>query len=252
MNLFRAMYLSVFFKIKLKQVFEAFPFFKGKTYTSFLIVGHPRTGTSLLHTYLNSHTHIHSLNEPLKITRDIESLFKPYSNWIEAVGFKYFFEYTADEEKRNTLVGMLKSRDIKVIIIRRKNQLHTYASLCIAKKTNEWSSIGDSKSNLSDKQITLHKDACLQAFQVFQKNELDTVEIFKQASLPIFEVAYETLVESPEEVMLAVQQFLGVKLQALQSLLVRQNTEQLSSLILNYHTLKNEFKHSEYEYFFDE
>ena len=81
---------------------------------------------------------------------------------------------------------------------------------------------------------------------------MDTIEIFKQASLPIFEVVYETLVESPEEVMLSVQQFLGVEPQSLQSLLVRQNTEKLSSLILNYQTLKNEFKHSEYEYFFDE
>jgi LPS sulfotransferase NodH len=252
MNLFRATYLSVFFKIKLKQVLEALPFFKGKSYTTFLIVGHPRTGTSLLHTYLNSHAHIHSLNEPLKNTTDIEALFKPYSRMIHAVGFKYFFEYTADEEKRNTLLGMIKSRDIKVIVIRRKNQLRTFASLCIAEKTNEWSSTEISKHRLSNKQIILQKDACLQAFHTFQKNELITIEMFKQSSLPMFELTYEGLVEFPEDTMFSVQQFLGVKPQTLQSLLVRQNSEKLSTLILNYKSLKNEFEHSEFKHFFDE
>lgn len=41
--------------IYLKRAANLIPAFKGRDYTAFAIVGRARTGSTLLHTYLNSH-----------------------------------------------------------------------------------------------------------------------------------------------------------------------------------------------------
>jgi|GEM_PF-1988245 len=252
MNLFSAPYLQIVLKAKTKQLLNVLPFFKHTDYTKFLIVGHPRTGTSLLHTYLNSHWNVFSLNEPLTNTKDSKLLFKTYSKTIKAVGFKYFYEYTEDGSKKNTLIELLKSGNIKIIKIERKNYLRTYVSRRIAEKTNEWSSTEVKQHSLDHKKVILTKEACLYAFAQYKKNELDTDTIIKEFNIPVFETDYETLIQQPNEVMFAIQEFLGVSLQTPQSLLVKQNAEPLNELIENYTDLKTSFAGTEFEPFFNE
>lgn len=252
MNLFSAQYLQIVLKAKTKQLLNVLPFFKRTDYTKFLIVGHPRTGTSLLHTYLNSHWNVLSLNEPLTNTKDSKLLFKTYSKLIKAVGFKYFYEYTEDLSKKNTLIELLKSDNIKIIKIERKNYLRTYVSRCIAEKTNEWSSTEVKQHSIDHKKIVLTKEDCLRAFAQYKKNELDTDTIIKEFNIPVFETDYETLIQQPNEVMFAIQKNLGVSQQTPQSLLLRQNAEPLNVLIENYENLKASFSGTEFEVFFDE
>lgn len=251
MNVFGTTYLYTQTKIKIKQLLEILPFYKRVDYTKFLIVGHPRTGTSLLHTYLNSHWNILSLNEPLTKTANDTILFGQRSKLIKAVGFKYFYEYTEDVLKKNTLIELLKKHPIKIIKIERRNYLRTYVSRCIAEKTNEWSSTGMKRHRVDRKQIRLSKEDFVQTMAQYQKNEADTNSIINEFDIPVFEIDYETLVAKPEETMFAIQQFLGVAQQAPYSLLVRQNAEPLDVLIENYTDLKAEFSGSAFEIFFD-
>ena len=252
MNIFSSIYLSTLVKTKVKQLLNVLPFFKSNKYTTFLIVGHPRTGTSLLHTYLNSHWNILSLNELLTYTVDSTILFKKQSQLIKASGFKYFFEYTEDAIKRNTFIEILKRDKIKIIKIERKNCLRTYVSRCIAEKTNEWSSTEVKQHSINNKKIVLTKEDCLCAFALYKKNEYDTNTIIKEFNVPVFQTEYETLVEQPNETMFAIQKFLGLSQQIPQSLLLRQNAEPLNMLIENYDILKAGFSGTEFEGFFVE
>ncbi|HSY62455.1 MAG TPA: hypothetical protein VK796_11285 [Cytophaga sp.] len=236
----------------MKQALNALPFFKSSDYTIFLIVGHPRTGTSLLHTYLNSHWNILSLNEPLASTVNKTILFKKQPAIIKAAGFKYFYEYIEDITKRNTLIELLKKGNIKIIKIERKNYLRTYVSRCIAEKTNEWSSTKVKQHAIDYKKIMLTKGDCLLAFAQYKKNELDTDTIIKAFNTPVFKTDYETLVAEPDTTMFAIQKFLNVSQRISQSLLLRQNAEPLNVLVENYYDLKKSFSGTEFETFFDE
>ncbi|WP_018341627.1 sulfotransferase domain-containing protein [Cytophaga aurantiaca] len=252
MNIFSSTYLQIQLKVKIKQLLNILPFFKRNDYTKFLIVGHPRTGTSLMHTYLNSHWNILSLNEPLSKTTNNAEFFKRYSKIIKAVGFKYFYEYTEEIVKKGILIELFKSENIKVIRIERKNYLRTYVSRCIAEKTNEWSSTNTKEQSIDQKKIVLTKEDCLEAFAQYRKDEQETNTLVEEFNIPVFETDYETLVAEPNDTMFAIQRFLGVTQQIPQSLLVRQNAEPLNALIENYNVLKASFAGSEFEYFFDE
>lgn len=252
MNIFSSIYLNTLFKTKVKQLLNALPCFKSNKYTTFLIVGHPRTGTSLLHTYLNSHWNVLSLNEPLAKTVDSKVLFKKQSKIIHAVGFKYFYEYTEEVAKRNVFIELLKRDNIKIIKIERKNYLRTYVSLRIAEKTNEWSSIETKQNTQADKKIRLTKEDCIRAFDQYKKNERDTDIIIKEFNTPVYKINYETLVVEPCKTMFAIQSFLGVMHRMPQSLLVRQNSEPLNMLIENYDDMKESFSGTAFRIFFED
>lgn len=252
MKIFSFTYLNVLFGARLKQFFNRLPFFRYNNYNTFLIIGHPRTGTSLLHTYLNSHDAVLSLNEPLAHSNDGKALFKAYSRFIKVVGFKYFYEYVLDIEKKNVLIQLIADHKIKVIKIHRLNYLRTYVSLCIAEKTNEWSSTGNVAMDLLNKQIYLTKEECLFAFAQYKNVELETDKILAQYHVPVYGITYESLVSDPISVMEGVELFLGVEPQIPVSLLVRQNPENMSELIVNYEELKTSFLKTEFEVYFED
>lgn len=243
-------YFKILLIVKIKAFFDALPFLKNKRYSPFLIVGHARTGTSLLHTYLNSHLNILSINEPLSDKNNHQNLFSPKSILIKVFGFKYFYEYIFDVEKRALLNTFLRDNNIKIIKIHRKNMLRTLVSLKIAERTKEWSSIGDSKIQTENKQLTLTKEECLLAFENYKNAAYLTDEVIKQYNSPCIEIDYDTLVEFPVETMAKVQQFLDVSESKPMSLLARQNPEDLKSLLLNFEELKQSFEHTEYQVYF--
>ncbi len=251
MNIFNVNYIQLLIKARTKWFLNFLPFGKYRNYTPFLIVGHPRTGTSLLHTYLNSHSRILSLNEALSKNTEGEILFKKYSNYIKVVGFKYFYEYVEDPEKYKTLIELVLNYKIKILKINRKNYLRTYVSLKIAEKTDKWSSTAGNELAV-DKKIKLSKEECISAFNEYKSLEEKTVAILKQYKVPVLEIGYEELVTDPNQIMRNVYKFLGVKSQPPLSLLERQNPERISDLVENYSQLKSSFAGNEYEADFED
>ncbi len=144
-------YLKVVFTIYLKRFLNLF-LKKSSDYQKFLILCHPRTGSTLLHTYLNSHAHIYSLGEfigmdfPDKVKAlhlsPVDYLyrkgFRPYGTHIKAVGFKYFYVYNEIPEAKEVLEELQKMDDLKIIHLIRKNTVRTLVSLEIAIKTAGW------------------------------------------------------------------------------------------------------------------
>ncbi len=245
-------YFKILLIVKIKAFFDALPFFKNKRYEPFLIVGHARTGTSLLHTYLNSHLNILSINEPLSKKNNHQNLFSPKSILIKVFGFKYFYEYIFEVDKRELLNTFLRDNNIKIIKIHRKNMLRTLVSLKIAEKTKEWSSLGNSKLSIENKRIVLSKEECLLAFENYKNAAYLTDEVIKQYQTPCIEIDYDTLVAYPEQTMAKVQQFLGVSVSQPISLLEKQNPEKMLDLIVNYEQLKYDFLDTDYQCYFDE
>jgi len=252
MKKFNRQYLRVFLTIKIKQALNALPFYKHTNYSIFLILSHPRTGSSLLHTYLNSHTQVLSLNEPLAQTTDKSLLLKKYSKKIKAVGLKYFYEYMNDPINKQLFIDLLNEPNIHIIKVHRKNALRVYMSLRIAQKTQEWSRTVSIKQSINNKKISLSPNECIEAFKQFEKWELETQLILNEYTIPVFEMDYEALVEQPNEMLFHIQKFLDVSKQQLFSLLKRQNVEPLKTLIENYEALKESFVGTAYEHFFEE
>jgi hypothetical protein len=70
--------------------------------------------------------------------------------------------------------------------------------------------------------------------------------------VPVYGITYESLVSDPISVMEGVELFLGVEPQIPVSLLVRQNPENMSELIVNYEELKTSFLKTEFEVYFED
>ena len=95
-------FLLAWLIIKKKQILTLFPS-PEKSFTKFAIVCTPRSGSTWLHTLLNSHTHIISYGEILREKLEAnpnqqlpsleELIFHPHHTTIQAVGLKVFYEY---------------------------------------------------------------------------------------------------------------------------------------------------------------
>jgi len=243
MQKFLRLYLFLLSKIK------HLPILQKQTYPIFIILGHPRTGTSLLHTYLNSHPQLLSLNEALSNEANLTNLLSPKPFFIKAVGFKFFYEYIKNEDKQLILFNLLKNWEVKIINIKRKNLLRIYASLLIAEKTQEWSSTESNTKN--HKSITINAEECEKAFYQYKSLEKIADEFVAQSNAKIIEVEYESYIEFPDLYNYKILKFLGLKPIKLHSLLKKQNPEPLENLISNYTELKDYFKNSEFEIFFE-
>lgn len=241
-------YLRTYLIIKRKQLLNAISFSKSQNYTPFVILSEPRSGSTLLHTYLNSHTQIKSYGEVLRenieandiskeTTPYIESLaFKPHTQALKAIGLKLFYEYYEDPRYCESFNYVLKRNDVKILYLIRRDILKIYVSLKIAQKTNEWSSV-KSASYEPRTRITIDRNDYIQ----FREEHLRHRRLFLMLlkDHPLLEIAYEDLVHNPQPVLNSIQQFLGVKPKVLFTLLKQQNPGSVASLITNYDEVKD-------------
>lgn len=205
---------------------------KNSNYQKFIILTAPRSGSTLLHTYLNSHPQIHSLGEiPW---RDQEkgiqkNYFSPLPNLIKTSGMKVFYQFCDQEPYRELYHKILAEEEMKVIHLERGNYLEQYISLKQAWEKRNWSQSNPSSSG--NHQITLVKED----FEVFKNQQ----ENEKKKCLTDFQdhalihISYDELIQLPTDTLLKVQHFLGVRPRKLISLLQKQQTQPLEELIEN-------------------
>lgn len=241
-------YLRTYLIIKRKQLLDAISVSKSKNYTSFIILSEPRSGSTMLHTYLNSHTQIKSYGEVLRenieangIEKEtapyIESLaFKPHTKALKAIGLKLFYEYYEDPRYSGSFKYVINRKDVKIIYLIRRDILKVYASLKIAQKTNVWSSVKSAGDGPRPK-ITIDRNDYIRFREEHLRHRRLFLTLLKDH--PLLEVAYEDLVQNPQPILNSIQQFLGVKPKALFTLLKQQNPGSVASLITNYDEVKN-------------
>ena len=242
-------------------------------YSKFIVIGRSRTGSNFLRGLLNSHSEIIAFgeifrdynrigwdlwpesgcrasldlfqNEPIRFIE--EKVFRKYPVKISAVGFKIFY-YHAQNNSWKCIWNYLKGyRDLKIIHITRENVLKTYLSWKRANQTNQWIK----KSQKNEAPIRFDYDEFLHVLTKTGKWEQECDRFFKDHPKKI-NVTYESLARNYEEESAKIQQFLGVDIESLQPKTTKQATLPISEAIDNYYELKEKFKNSPWERFFEE
>jgi LPS sulfotransferase NodH len=208
-------------------------------YTRFIILSAPRSGSTLLHTYLNSNLHIQSLGE--EPWRDLEQgakkeYFKEYPKLIQAVGLKTFYQFSVDEPYRKLYTELIKDKELRVIHLIRENKLEQYVSEVSAWKKREWTT---KKGPDNKEKIKLDLSA-FEAYIAQQKSQ-------QEQSLKDFEdnrrisLSYEELRHEPQQVLSEVQSFLGVTPRKLFTVMEKQAAYSLADLLENAEEVRGKY-----------
>ena len=245
-------------------------------YCKFIILGTARSGTTFLRSLLNSHSEVIAFGELFREDSDIgwdlppyqkhlqnqrlkklfqhdpsrfleDAVFKGYSNQVSAVGFKIFY-YQAQEYPQKAVWNFLKEdKSIKVIHLKRINMFKTFVSLKRAFETNRWcNTTGRDEDNVS---ISIDYNECLQHFIWTSKKQQEYDDLFQ--AHPKIEVFYETLCKNCGNEMKMIQDFLDIDYEPTRASIYKQSSRSSSEIVSNYFELKEQFKGTAWESFFD-
>ena len=127
--------------------------------------------------------------------------------------------------------------------------LKTVISRQIADKTNVWGNKNRNNIQLSDKQVEININACLNEFKLTQESENKTRNKFKR---DIFlEITYEDLVKDCQNRMNEIFKFLELEETTVKSSYKKQNKENIEDLVINYNDLRLAIEKSKWSYILD-
>ena len=228
------------------------------SYTRYVMIAQPRTGSTLMNLLLASHPNVLSFGEilhPAEETRRDNSVrsripvltldddiieylenyvYKEYPDSITAVGFKLFYDHARNPEW-SPVREYLRDTQVRVIHLKRKNLLDRYLSFELAMRSNVWVDLKD-KNNAPNQPITLDPKKCFQNFHKTKWFEGETDDFFKDN--PKLEVIYEELANDPDRNSRRILDFLKVDHQELTSKTRKQQTKNKAEVIANYDELK--------------
>ncbi len=219
--------------------------------TLFIILCQPRSGSNLLHTYLNSHPSVYSYGEVIrksiennKINNNNPSIyklaFKPHPKTIKAVGVKLFYNYHDIPVYKDCFLEVVDNPAIKIIHLERENLLDTFISLKKAELTNTWST---TKSSTHHSRPHITSTDFKQYLKRVSAQKSNMEKLFKEHHQ--LHITYEKLFTNQGKVLREVQSFLGVKQKKLFTLLKKQGNsdqteiENISILEKIYREFKN-------------
>lgn len=244
-------------------------------YEKFIILGTARTGSNLLRGLLNSHRHVIAFgeifrhkdtigwdfahlpqpdsmlslfqNDPVKFLET--RVFGHFPRHIAAVGFKIFYYHAHDDAWEPLWTYLVKQEEIKVIHMKRRNMLRTHLSRKRAMLTDVWITQQPNELKQSVGPISLDYEECLEEFTKTRDWEQQYDSLFKNHDR--VDVFYEDLDEDYLNEMGRIQKFLGVNVTEVQPSTAKQSKRRpLSSSILNYSELKEQFTGTPWEEFF--
>lgn len=221
-------YLRTWLIITRKRLFRLADTSKGEDYTRFAIICAPRSGSTMLHTYLNSHSEILSHGEIIRIKLEQgeehvsidEFVYMPMSKTIKAVGLKLFYEYQHKKGYDQVFEEVLSDNNINIIHLKRKDLRKQYSSLKKAEKTGIWSST--LRQNKEDERMDI-PDNEYKEYEDRQKEMIQSIQNRLQ-NHRVMEVYYEDLVDDPKHVLDQIQDFIKVRKKPLFTLLQKQGS----------------------------
>ncbi|MGB3468872.1 MAG: sulfotransferase [Cyclobacteriaceae bacterium] len=194
---------------------------------NFIILCQPRTGSTLLHTYLNSHPNIYSYGEILRRSSEkkqqinlFSDVFGQHSPAVKSVGLKIFYAYRDHPEFCGYFREIADNKEIRIIHLTRDDLLSSFLSLKRAEKTQIWSTTGEKNRE----QHTNFQPDPEDFKQYLLRNEEES-NIVKQLfrNHDMLEVNYESLSSQPDLTLRKVQIFLEVPEKKLFSILKKQS-----------------------------
>ena len=229
--------------------------FGKENYDKFIIITRSRTGSNLLMSLLDSHPNVIAkgeLFESLKgrTCKDVwNEIYDKKPKHIQYFGFKIFYYHPIDSDDKEVWNYIKNDESIKLIHLTRKNMLRTVVSRQIAEKTNRWSNVDNKKIQITEKMVEIDINYCLNEFKLTKDYENKIRSEFKREFY--MELTYEDLVKDKQEMMTRIFNFLGIENTVAKSRTIKQNSEKLEDLILNYSELKEALEESEWSYLLD-
>jgi len=249
------------------------------TYTPFIIVGMPRTGSNLLFTTIQQHPAISAYSElfhPMlgersgrhAIRCDGAALYFDgtadpmdfLKRWVwtdgagdrRAIGFKIFAEYLRGKSTTG-LLERLKEEvpGLHALHIGRANYFDVFVSRLVATKTGSWISYrGDAPSGdpMADLRLLISPEAATRFFRAMEWADAYIERLFLGG--PYLRVDYERLAQNVQAQADAVFDYLGVGKSPVETTIRKQLTVRKEDLVVNYHELRRHYSGTPYESFF--
>jgi LPS sulfotransferase NodH len=223
----------------------------------FIVLASPRTGSTLLISFLDSHPSIAAGYEILHSLRGRcykEIVQKGFSiaednAEVKARGFKFFYNHPLDLESNEVLHHLASNPSLHVIHLKRRNLLRILVSTQIALQQGGWNSVELGAQKISEKKsVILDFENLKSGFEQIYQWESEGDRIFENH--PMISIDYEELAEQPARTFARVCRFLGVPYHKPRSPLVKQNPERLNELVENYAELRQAFLGTKWKRFF--
>jgi len=244
----------------------------------FILLGHPRSGSNLVSRSLETHSQVAMLSEVLSQWENVrtrcwrgtkhsavyedgmdgaqyldERVFLQRAPWgIRACGFKLFYDQARFTPAVKTAWDYIRQdRDIRIIHLKRENLLDSRVSLDVALRTNQW--LVESKDANTRKTVEPFA-ADIRDYQHFFDNILSAQQWVAQAFTghPVLELEYaRDLCAAFPASIARVYSFLGVDPGSGEQRLAQQRSASPAEILTNYAELRDHFRHTAYEGFFD-
>ncbi|KLD76117.1 sulfotransferase [Xanthomonas hyacinthi] len=230
-------------------------------YKRFVIVSTPRSGTHLLRTLLGSHPCIEMHGEafnrfgqhllPYSVQNSTAQqilerhLFRPYFEYVEAVGFVLFRDLDTEWAGVNVWETLADLGDLKIVLLDRRNRLAQLVSLKKSLLDHVWYVGRDDKRWREQISLSISRDELVDFIDRDLANRAEFLERFDRHE--IFPIEYEDLLTKPASVHAKLLAFLGVSSARLQPGTGKKETSSVSSTVDNNDQLRSELKGTRYE-----
>lgn len=238
-------YWRAWWIIKKKRLIDLYSLKKRSDYTKFIILSSGRCGSTLLHTYLNSHPSILSKGEILRELYDGDGpnapkevddiIFKPQGNHIKSVGLKLFYDYRDMNNFKNAFQAIAKDQSIKVIHLVREDKLAQFVSYKRAWRDLEWSA-NPENANYGTK---LTVDVQEYTDFVNENKQYRTEALVSFQAHDFIELTYEQLSNDAEKYLKNIQEFLEVPEARLFTALSKQSNRPLKEVVDNWDDVRD-------------
>lgn len=230
-----------------------------KQYTKFAIVSTPRSGTHLLRTLLGSHPCIEMHGEAFNrfgqhllpysqetTARNIleRHLFRPYFEYVEAVGFVLFRDLDTEWAGANIWEVLVGLQGLKIILLDRRNRLERLVSLKKSLRDQIWYVGRDDKRHRQEIRLTIPPGELVEFIDQDLANRAKFLDCFSHHD--ILPVEYEDLLENPGPVHAQLLEFLQVSAARLVPGTGKKETSSIASTIENMDPLKSELQGTPY------
>jgi LPS sulfotransferase NodH len=241
--------------------------------TKFVILGHGRTGSTLLALAMRQHPGVLMHGEafardqeqrrqnvrrkdPYVDGRDageyLEYLFQEeHGDWPLATGIKLFYDHAREQPAAERAWDWLAARrDVHIVHLTRANLLASWASSEVARRTGEWFRPVHKQQVEPPSGFTVDAQACARFFEGVSHHRAWTGRVFAQH--PRLELEYEAdLCDDFDGTMAKVWTFLALPAHRCERLLSKQRRGPLRDQILNYDELKRYFAATPHARYFD-
>ncbi|MCB2082181.1 MAG: sulfotransferase, partial [Rickettsiales bacterium] len=245
----------------------------------FILLGAPRTGSSMLEMLLQQHPGITMYKElfhPELPQRSNVHFFKNHEGkktfydgtgspldflkenvWNhalhpegQAVGFKLFYHHCRTPEEQGLWQSLADMPELRVIHLVRNNPFHSLVSLKVAQKTNQWILVGGNQQKEFEP-LSIDVTTCEKFFDEFTQQRKKAEQLF--AKKDTITVDYDAeLAARPIATAQELFRFLGLPEFTPKLVTMKQVKKPYTSIISNYHILKQYFADSPYAGYFTE